>query len=125
MKIIAIILRILMGILFICGSIVVLFNLVPQPQLNGDVKIFMDGMVASRYLMPLLKITELLCGIAFLTGYFVPLALIVIAPVVVNIFFFQLFLDIASLPIGIFLVISNIFLAYMNWEKYKQLFNPK
>jgi hypothetical protein len=38
---------------------VVLFNLVPQPELKVDVKIFMDGVRASVYLLPLIKVTEL------------------------------------------------------------------
>ena len=47
MKIAVIIVRTLMGLLFIFASVVVLLNLVPQPELTGKTKIFMDGMNAS------------------------------------------------------------------------------
>lgn len=125
MKIAVIIVRILMGLLFIFGAVAVLFNLVPQPELTGKTKIFMDGVNASGYLMPLIKITELLCGIAFVTGRFVPLATVVIAPIIVNILLFHIFVDTSGLPVAIFLLLANLFLAYANWEKFKPLLEAK
>ena len=125
MKIAVIIVRVLMGLLFLFASIVVLFKLVPQPEQTGNVKIFMDGVNASGYLMPLIKITELLCGIAFVAGRFVPLATVVIAPIIVNIFFFHVFVDTSGLPVAVFLVLANIFLAYANWDKFKPLLEAK
>jgi len=125
MKIAAIIVRVLMGLLFLFASIVVLFKIAPQPELTGNTKIFMDGVNASGYLMTLIKVTELLCGIAFVTGRFVPLASVVIAPVIINIFLFHVFVDTSGLLVAIFLVAGNIFLAYTNWEKYKPLLAAK
>jgi len=125
MKIAVIIVRVLMGLLFLFASIVVLFKIFPQPELTGNVKIFMDGVNASGYLLPLIKITELVCGIAFVAGRFVPLATVVIAPIIVNIFFFHAFVDTSGLPVAVFLVLANIFLAYANWDKFKPLLEAK
>ncbi|MEO8071710.1 MAG: DoxX family protein [Acidobacteriota bacterium] len=125
MKIAYIIVRVLMGLLFLFASITVLFNLIPQPELTGNTKTFMDGMKATGYLLPLVKITELICGIAFVSGYFVPLATVVIAPIIINIFFFHALVDTSGLPVGIFLVLANSFLAYYHWEKYKPLLEAK
>src|SRR5215213_9812066 len=125
MRIAVIIVRVLMGLLFLFASITVLFNLFPQPELTGNVKIFMDGVNASKFLMPLIKITELVCGIAFVTGFFVPLATVVIAPVIVNILLFHIFVDTSGLPVAIALVAANIFLAIANWNKFRPLFEAK
>jgi putative oxidoreductase len=125
MKIAVIIVRTLMGLLFLFASIVVLFKLFPQPEQTGNVKIFMDGVNATGYLMPLIKITELVCGLAFVTGRFVPLATVIIAPVIINIFLFHAFVDTAGLPVGIFLVLANAFVAWANWNKYKPLLESK
>ncbi len=125
MKIAAIIVRTLMGLLLIFASVVVLFKLVPQPELTGNVKIFMDGINASGYLLTLIKVTELVCGLAFVIGRFVPLASVVIAPVIVNIFLFHAFVDTSGLPVAIFLVLANSFVAYANWDKYKPLLAAK
>lgn len=125
MKLTLVIVRTLMGLLFLFASISFLLNLVPQPELTGNVKIFMDGMIASGYLMTLIKVTELVCGLAFVTGRFVPLAQIVISPVIVNIFLFHAFVDTSGLPVAIFLVIANCVVAYGYWDKFKPLLTAK
>lgn len=125
MKVAEIIVRTLMGLLFLFASIAVLFNLVEQPEQTGNVKLFMDGVLATGYLMPLIKITELVCGVAFVTGFFVPLASIVIAPIIVNIFFFHLLVDTSGLPVAIFLVLANALVAYSHWNAYRPLFVAK
>lgn len=125
MKIAEIIVRTLMGLLFLFASIVVLFNLVPQPEQTGNVKVFMDGLMASGYLMTLIKLTELVCGVAFVLGRFVPLASIVIAPIIINIFLFHLFVDPSGLAVALFLVLANSFIAYCHWEKFKPILTSK
>jgi uncharacterized membrane protein YphA (DoxX/SURF4 family) len=125
MKIAMIIVRSLMGLLLIMASVVVLFNLVPKPELTGPVKVFNEGMDAAPYFIPVLKVVELLCGIAFLIGRFVPLATVVIAPVIVQIFLFHLFLDRTGLPVAIFLVAANIFVAYYYRDSYAGLLTAK
>jgi uncharacterized membrane protein YphA (DoxX/SURF4 family) len=112
MKAVVIIIRILTGLLFLFSSVVVLFGLMPQPEMQGDVKLFNEGMAASGYLMPLLKVTELLCAIALLTNRLVPLATVVLFPITLNILLFHAFLAPEGLPIALFLFLSNLFLAY-------------
>lgn len=125
MKIAVIIVRSLLGLLFLFSSIVVLFKLVPQPPLTGGSKLFMEGLVASIYFIPLLKITELLCGLAFISGRFVPLATVVIFPVVLNILLYHAFLAPEGLPIAILLLLANLFLAYAYRKNYALLVVPK
>ncbi len=125
MKIAVIIVRILVGLMFLFSSVVVLFNLVPPQPLKGNVKVFMDGVIVSAYLLPLIKVTELVCAIAFITGRFVTLATVVIFPVMVNIVFFHAFLEPAGLPLVIALLIGVLFLAYANRKNYTALFAVK
>ena len=127
MKIARIIVRTLMGLLFIFASVVVLFNLVTPPPMTGTVKTFNEGLASVGYFFPLLKITELLCGIAFVIGRFVPLATVVIAPIIVNIFMFHMFVD-RNPPgpyIAIFLVLANIFVAYYYRASYAPLLRAR
>jgi uncharacterized membrane protein YphA (DoxX/SURF4 family) len=125
MKIAAIIVRTLMGLLFVFSSVVVLFNLVPQPEQKGDVKVFMDGVMATHYLLTFIKITELVCGILFLIGQFVPLATVMIFPVVLNIFLFHLFVEPKGLILGILLLAANLFLAWYYRKNYAPMLVPK
>ena len=121
MRIALIIVRSLMGLLFIFASITLLFSLITPPEPTGAMKIFSEGLEASVYLMPTVKIIELICGIAFLSGRFVPLAAVIIFPIIVNIFFVHIFIDPTGLPVAIFLVLANIFVAYSHRESYKSL----
>jgi uncharacterized membrane protein YphA (DoxX/SURF4 family) len=125
MKIAVIIVRVLMGLLFVFGSIAFFLKLGGEPQLEGNMKTYFEGLVASGYFLTLLKITELVCGIALIAGRFVPLALVILSPIIVNILFVHLFLEKTGLPIAIFLVLANSFLAYANWDKFKPLLEAK
>ncbi len=125
MKTAVLIIRVLMGIIFLFSSIVVLFNLIPSPEMARTVRIFNEGIAASIYLVPLLKVVELICAIAFLSGRYVPLASVMIFPVTVNIFLFHLFLAIEGLPVAAFLLLGNIFLGYVNRMKYQTLLAVK
>ena len=125
MRIAVTIVRLLMGLMFLFASVVVLFKLMPQPESTGDAKVFMEGMAASGYLMTLVKLTELVCAIAFLSGFFVPLAAVVIFPVTLNILMFHLFLAPEGLPVAILLMIGNLFLAYYYRERYIPMLKAK
>jgi len=122
-----IIVRTLMGLLFIFASVVVLFNLFPPPTEfpNEIARKFNEGIFAPPYFITLLKITELLCGIAFVVGRYVPLATVVIAPIIINIFMYHALVDRSGLPVAIFLVAANIFVAYCYRDHYKGLLAAK
>ena len=121
MRIAGIVLRTLMGLLFLFSSIPYFFNLMEPPELEGAMKTLVDGMVASGFLLTLVKLVELVCGVAFVIGRFVPLTTVIIAPVIVNILLVHIFIDATTLPVAIFLVVANSFVAYQNWDAYKPL----
>ncbi len=125
MKIASIIIRILMGLMFAFASIAFFFKLVSAPEQTGSVKIFNDGIAASIYLMPTVKVFELLCAIAFLSGRFVPLATVIIFPITLNILLFHTFLEPSGLPIAILLTIGNLVLAFYYRKNYKGLWSMK
>ncbi len=125
MKIAVIIVRILMGLLLMFASVVYFLKLFPEPEMQGDVKVFNMGIKASGYLMPVVKMVELLCSIAFITGLFVPLATILIFPITLNILFYHAFLAPESLPIAILLLLGNLFIAYYYRDKYKPMLTAK
>ncbi len=125
MKIAVIIVRTLMGLMFLFASIVVLFKLVKQPEQTGNVKLFMDGLMATGYFMTLLKVTELVCGLAFVIGRFVPLATVVIFPITLNILLFHAFVEPQGLAVAIPLMLGNLFLAYACRNNYKMLLAAK
>lgn len=122
MKIATTIIRTMLGLLFLFTSLSYFFLKSPEPVSTGEFKAFQIGLVASSYLIPLAKITELLSGLAFITGKFVTLANLVIFPVSLNILLINFFLTPENLPLAIFVFLGNIFLIYTHWKNYKGLF---
>ncbi len=125
MKIAVIIVRVLMGLLFFFASVAFFFDLVEAQEMEGDVLLFNQGMAASGYLFPLVKTIELVCGLAFLSGFFLPLATVVMFPITVNIFLFHLFLAPDGLPVAIFALAANLFLAFACRRHYRELWSLK
>ena len=125
MKIAVVIVRVLLGLLLVFASVAYFFDLVEAPEMEGDLLLFNQGIAAAGYLLPLVKTLELLCGLAFLSGFFVPLATVVIFPIAINILGVHLFLDPAGLPVALFLLVGNLFLAYACRWHYHRLFSTR
>jgi uncharacterized membrane protein YphA (DoxX/SURF4 family) len=122
-RITVIVFRTLMGLLFLwSSSAYFLDHIQPPPLPPGPLKSFDDGIRAARYLLPVVKGLELVCGLAFLTGRFVPFAAVLIAPIIVNILCVGIFLAPVGLPFGIFLVIANGLVAWHHRDRYAPLF---
>lgn len=121
--------RVLLGFVFFASGIAGLFNLVPMPDnLPADLVTFNQGLMASHYFMPFLKITEIICGLMLLSGFFVPLALVILAPVVLNITLVHAFLEPNGLPLAIVLGLLTAYLSFCAkpyTAKIRALFQPK
>jgi putative oxidoreductase len=127
MKIAVIIVRVLVGLMFLFSSVVSFFAefvdwfLVPRPEFKGTAKLFMDAIKATGYFMPLMMGTQFVCALAFLTGRFVPLATVVIFPIVLNILLYHVFVAPSGLVVAIPLFVANLFLAYAQRAHYRTL----
>lgn len=105
--------RILLGFVMFASGLAGLLNLVPvPPDLPEALVTFNTGLMASVYFMPFLKATEVVCGLMLLSGFFVPLALVVLAPIVLNIFLVHAFLAPSGLVLA---VILGLLLAYLSF----------
>jgi len=71
-------------------------------------------------MIQLISGTQLLTGILLLSGVFVPFALVLIAPVIVNIICFHIFLAPASIGPGAVALLLEIFLVIA----YRRAFAP-
>lgn len=112
MKIVTLVARLLLGLVFLASGVLFFFT-TPAP-LEGPMGDFFQGMVATRYFFVLLKGTEIACGLALLTGFFVPLALVVLAPVILNIFLVHAFMAPEGLPLAIVIGVLEVYLAFFS-----------
>lgn len=120
MKIAIIIIRVLLGGMYIFASVPVLFNIQmgEMPKMTADQITFMTGIMVTKYLFPLIKVTELIAGLMLLIGRTAPLAAIIIFPVTLNIFLYHAFLGPKELPLVAVMLIFNLFLFYAYRQKY-------
>jgi putative oxidoreductase len=121
--------RILLGFIFFASGLAGLLNLVPvPPDLPERLMTFNAGLAATGYFMPFLKITETLCGLLLLSGFYVPLALVVLAPVILNIFLVHAFMAPSGVPLAVVVGLLEIYLAFFAAPYsavVKQLFRRK
>lgn len=116
--------RILLGLVFFAGGITGLLNLVPPPaDLPERLQTFNNGLMASGYFFPFLKATETICGLLLLSGFFVPLALVVLAPITVNIILVHAFLAPSGMPLALILGLLLAYLAFFA-EPYAGVIKP-
>ncbi|MBQ4819882.1 DoxX family protein [Aquimarina sp. MMG016] len=116
------VLRIVLGVMLIVFGSNKFFGFLPDFEFtNPDAGVFF-GALAGSYVLKTVGIIEVIVGFLLLTGKAVPFALVVLAPISVNIVLFHGTLDPANIGPAVFVFVVNTFLIYKNWDKYKTLF---
>jgi putative oxidoreductase len=113
--------RILLGLIFFVFGLNGFLNFIPvPPNLPEKLQAFTTGLMASGYFFPFLKGTEVACGLLLLIGAFVPLALVVLAPIILNILLVHAFLAPSGLPLALVICALEIYLAFFA-SPYKEI----
>jgi uncharacterized membrane protein YphA (DoxX/SURF4 family) len=124
--------RVLMGLGFFASGIfglLIAFGVMPLPQPSTPqpegVTAMLGAIAKSGYFFPLIKITEAVVGVLLLANRFVPLALALIAPVLVNIVAFHAFLDPSGIVPGLVLFALELYLAWSYRAAYRPMLAPR
>jgi len=106
--------RVLLGLVFVVYGLNGFFHFpfLPMPEMTEAAGSLIGALVATGYFMSVVALVEAVSGLMILIGWFLPLGLILLAPVSVNILLFHSFLDPNGLPVAIFIVILQLFLAW-------------
>jgi uncharacterized membrane protein YphA (DoxX/SURF4 family) len=112
--------RLFLGLVFTVFGLNFFLHFLPMPAPPPRAGAFLGALFASGYLLPLLKGTEVAAGLLLLAGRFVPLTLAVLAPILINIIGFHLFLEPSGLPIPLALLAAELYLAWT----YRAAFAP-
>ena len=123
MRIATLIARILLGLVFFVFGLNGFLHFIPNPPMSGPPADFFGELMATHYMIPLIFTAQVVGGILLLAGIFVPFALAVLAPVIVNIFFFHLFLAPDGLVIATVVVVLELWLVWANRSKFAPLFS--
>lgn len=93
-------------------------GLLGATQLNAEALEFIQALQNTGYLFYVIKGIELVGGCLLLSGLFVPLANLILFPVLLNILLFHTFLDPRGLPVAIVMALCSIAIFWY----YKKLF---
>ncbi|MRT17672.1 DoxX protein [Vitellibacter sp. q18] len=119
------ILRIILGLglLFFGLSKLANFSFMPTHIYTGDAAIFIDSLSNTGYILKTIGILEVLIGLLLIFDKWVSFALILLAPISVNIFLFHVFMDTPGLILALVVIVLNAILIYKHWKVYRPLFH--
>src|SRR5437773_5794459 len=100
MKIIAIIARFLLGFIFLVFALNGFLHFIPASPPSGTAGQFVGALLVSNYLV-VVFLLQLISAILLLINRYVPLALTLLAPIIVNILLFHLLMAPSGLPLAI------------------------
>jgi hypothetical protein len=114
--------RLLMGLMFFVLGLNGFLDFMPKPANlpPAGAMAFFGAMVQTGYLFRLVKGTEVIVGALLLANRYVPLALALIAPVLVNIILFHGFLAPSGIGPGLVGLVLELYLAW----SYRAVFRP-
>jgi uncharacterized membrane protein YphA (DoxX/SURF4 family) len=116
--------RVLTGLLFATTGLngFLMFMPAPDPSTLAPAGVAFSGaLYATGYMLQLASGVQLLSGLLLIVGRFVPLALAMLAPMVVNIFLFHVFLEPSGMTMAVLVVAAEIGLAWAYRDRFRPM----
>lgn len=116
--------RIVLGLAFLGSGI---SGILAGPSMHGvpPVMVPVSQQLWHMGIFQLIKITEIISGLMFVSGFLPALAAIFVAPICVGVIVFNLRIAPVYVISGLLVSILNIYLGYAYWDKYKILFERR
>ena len=115
--------RLLLGLVFVLFGLNGFFNFIPFEAPAGEAGAFLGALATTGYMFPLIKIVEIAAGVMLLTNRHVTLATLMLAPIVINVLAFHVFLDHSGMLVACAVSALEGYMLYENRNKLKQLLN--
>jgi uncharacterized membrane protein YphA (DoxX/SURF4 family) len=124
MRIAALIARYLLGLIFLVFGLNGFLHFLPMATPDGVAGQFLGALFASHVLM-VIFLLELIGAILLLVNRYVPLGLVLLGPVVVNIFLYHAFMMPSLLPLAILVVILWLLVAWSVRTAFAGIFQQR
>jgi uncharacterized membrane protein YphA (DoxX/SURF4 family) len=126
MRIAVIVARTLMGLIFFVFGLNGFLHFIQNPPPPPAAQQFFGALFATGYMLKLIFGTQVIGGALLLLGVAVPFALTILAPVIVNIIAFHIYISPEPMAMGIALTVAalEVFLAWYYRAAFAPLFNP-
>ena len=124
MRIASTVARYLAGVIFVVFGLNGFLNFIPMPPPAGIAGQFMGALYASHYLWVIFAF-QLIAGVLLLVNRYVPLAVAMLAPVIVNILTFHALMDPTGLPLALFVAVLWTVIFVDARAAFTALFQPR
>jgi len=126
-RVVTVIVRILLGLMLLVFGLNGFLNFLPRPStpLPEGAMAFAGALMQSGYMFPLIFGTQLVVGILLLLNRYVPLALVLFAPFMVNSMAFHIFLEHSGLPMAAIFLAFEVGLIWAYRKAYGPLFTAR
>jgi len=121
MKIASLIARLLLGLIFLVFGLNGFLHFIKAPMPTGVAGQFVGAIFVSGYWVVIFAV-QVISGVLFLVNRFVPLALVLIGPVIVNIICFHSFMEPKGLPMAIVVAVLWAIVAIRNKQHLAGIF---
>ena len=111
MKIVYLVVRLLLALVFVVFGLNGFLRFIPQPPPSGLAGQFLGALFVSHYLV-VVFVLQLLSGLLLLINRYVPLALSLLGPVIFNILLFHSFMSPAGLPMAFIVTVLWLVTAW-------------
>ena len=125
MKIVSVIARYLLGLIFIVFGLNGFLNFIHQPPPPNPLALQFLGSVSESHFAAFFFAIQLLGGLLLLSGYFVPLALTLLAAELYNILAFHLTLAPASIPPALVASVLWVLVFLQYRQSFRGIFSAK
>jgi hypothetical protein len=115
------ILGLLLGLVLLVFGLNKFFNFMPMPPMEGEAAEFMGALGKAGY-FPILGVLEVVIGLLLITRKWTGFALVLLAPIAVNMLIFHFKYDMAGIGGAALVSVLTIALFYANWGRFKSLF---
>ncbi len=122
MKVAVLIARILLGLLFFVFGLNNILHFMKMAMPTGDAGIYL-GVLASHGIMSFVGVLMVIAGLLLLVGRFVPLALVILGPLIVNILMFHFMIAHFGAAPGLVALVLELFLIWAYRVSFRGLFD--
>jgi putative oxidoreductase len=121
MRIVALVARLLLGLVFFVFGLNGFLNFIHAPLPTGLAGQYLNALIQSHYIFVVAAV-QVIGGALLLVNRYVPLALTILGPMLVNILSYHVFLNLTGLPLALVVILLWAILAWRHRQAFAGIF---
>jgi putative oxidoreductase len=125
MKVLTIIARVLLGLIFLVFGLNGFLHFLHLPPPTNPLAVqYYSALAITGYLAVVFAL-EIIAGLLLLSGFFVPLGLTILGPIIANTLLFHASMAPEGLPLPLLCTLLEVFLIWRYWGNFAGIVRPR